>query len=132
MSRREGIKVPGSDLGTPRLQATEAPCVRMTDVVSVHVTAPTLDEARTLARRLLEAGLIACANLLAGGSLYRWEGRVVEEPEVVMILKTARERLGEVASWVREHHPYEVPCVVGLPVLEGNPAYLDWVRAVTG
>lgn len=107
-------------MGTP----TPTPSVR-----SVYLTFPDLDTARALARRLLERRLIACANLLPGAlSVYRWEGEVQEEAEVVAFCKTTEARLAELVRVVEEHHPYDTPCVVVLPVEAGSLPYLAWVE----
>lgn len=99
-----------------------------TDVRSVYLTFGDRDDARRVAGALLERRLIACANLFpAGSSLYRWQGEVVEEPEMVMICKTAADRVAELREAVAELHPYDVPCVVALSAADGLPAYLDWV-----
>jgi periplasmic divalent cation tolerance protein len=100
------------------------------DVRVVFVTAPDGDTAARIARALVEEGLIACANLVAGvRSIYRWEGRVADEAEVLLVLKTSASRCDAVAARVKALHPYELPEVVALPVVGGSEAYLDWVLA---
>ena len=104
----------------------------MTDVYVILVTAPTDTEAATMARTLVEERLVACVNLLpALRSIYRWEGAVEEEGETLMILKSARERLGEVRDRVIELHPYDEPEFLALEVAEGSESYLNWVLAGT-
>jgi len=101
-------------------------------VRSVYLTAPDLEEARRLGRALLEERLVACVNLLPGTlSLYRWQGELREEPEVVMIAKTRAELVPRLSARVAELHSYEVPCVVAFAVPEGLEPYLDWVAAET-
>lgn len=99
--------------------------------MSVYVTAPDLDVAKRLARALLDARLVACANILPATSMYRWEGAVHEEPEVVMFLKTRRALFAEVEAAVRASHPHKVPCIVALDVVGGHLPYLAWVDAET-
>ncbi|MBI3446610.1 MAG: divalent-cation tolerance protein CutA [Magnetospirillum sp.] len=95
----------------------------------IYVTAPNRGEAVALARSLVEARLVACANVLDGvTSLYWWDGKIQEEAEAVLICKTRSEQVPAVMDRVRELHSYECPCVVALPISDGNPAYLDWVR----
>lgn len=97
-----------------------------------YVTCPSREEALAIARQLLAERLIACANLLPGMvSIYRWEGAVQEDDEVVLILKTRAELTEQVAERVRALHSYTCPCVAVLPVTGGNPAYLDWLLAET-
>ena len=104
----------------------------MTDVRSVYVTIDTPDNAATLARALLERGLIACANVLPGvRSFFTWDGDVQDEGEVAMIVKTREGRLDELVDAVEALHPYDVPCVVAWPVDAGAEPYLAWVRDET-
>lgn len=104
----------------------------MTDVRSIYVTIPDMDQASAFAEELLQRRLIACANVLPGmRSWYRWQGKVQRDEEVVVILKTTAAMLDETLRAVDELHPYEVPCAVVWPVDTGLAAYLDWVRAET-
>ncbi len=104
----------------------------MTDVRVVYVTAPTAEVAESLARALVGEGLAACVNLLPGiRSIYRWEGAVQDEAEVLLIVKTVAERLPALTARVIELHPYDVPEVVALPVEAGFAPYLDWIRVST-
>jgi periplasmic divalent cation tolerance protein len=104
----------------------------MTEVKVVLVTAPE-DRAGGLGRRLVEERLIACANVLPRmTSVYRWEGEIHEEAEVLLVLKTTAARVPELLRRIPELHPYEVPEALVLGVEEGLPTYLDWVIAETG
>ncbi|MDF1565501.1 MAG: divalent-cation tolerance protein CutA [Deltaproteobacteria bacterium] len=96
----------------------------------VLVTAPTPEVAAALARGLVEEGLIACANLVPGlRSIYRWQGEVCDDPEVLLVLKTEAGRLEAVEAAVRERHPYDTPELLALPVSEGSDRYLGWLSA---
>lgn len=100
----------------------------MTKISIIYTTFPTREKALFSARGLLEARLVACANVApAGDSLYRWEGRIQEEPEVAVILKTGQDKLAAAMEALRQSHPYENPCIVVLPVTDGAPAFLQWV-----
>lgn len=102
------------------------------DVVFCYVTCSGRDEALTIARALIAERLIACANILPGLlSVYRWEGEVHEDAEVLLILKTRAALVERVTAAVRERHSYSCPCVAVLPVTGGNLAYLDWIAAET-
>ena len=103
----------------------------MTDQVRVvFVTAPDPDTAAVIGRTLVEERLIACANVVPGiRSIYRWEGQVADDPEVLLVLKTRASRCAAVAARVKALHPYALPEVVALPVVDGSEAYLDWVLA---
>jgi periplasmic divalent cation tolerance protein len=98
----------------------------------VLVTAPDEACAAAIARALVEERLIACANLLPQmRSIYRWEGKVVDEPEVLLVMKIDRSAFEQVRERVVQLHPYQVPEVVCLDVSAGHPPYLQWVLAQT-
>lgn len=103
-------------------------------VVAAYLTFPDAATAEALAAELVDARLAACVNVLPPAvSVYRWEGSVVREPEVVAVAKTTAGRLAAFVAMVEERHPYDVPCVVAYPAAGGSAAYLDWVRTeVTG
>ncbi|MDJ0850972.1 MAG: divalent-cation tolerance protein CutA [Myxococcota bacterium] len=99
------------------------------DVRVVLVTAPDLEVARSLARDLVERRLAACVNVVPGiRSLYRWEGEVQEDDEVLLVVKTRADRGDALASRIRELHPYDVPEVLALPAAGGSEPYLRWLR----
>ncbi len=98
----------------------------------IYVTAGSRDEALTVGRGLVEARLVACANVLDGAtSLYWWQGAVQQESEAVLVAKTRTELVPAVIAKASELHSYNCPCVVALPIADGNPAFLDWIRAET-
>ncbi len=99
------------------------------DLRVVFVTAPDVEVAERLARGLVEERLAACVNLIPGiRSFYRWEGAVQDDAEVLLVVKTRTDRLEALASRLQELHPYELPEILGLPVIGGSQAYLDWIR----
>jgi periplasmic divalent cation tolerance protein len=96
----------------------------------VLVTAPDAEVGARIGRALVEEGLAACANLVPGiRSIYRWEGAVHDDAEVLLILKTRAALSAALAARVRALHPYQLPEVLALPVAGGSEAYLDWVRS---
>jgi periplasmic divalent cation tolerance protein len=96
----------------------------------VLVTAPDAEVGARIGRALVEEGLVACANLVPGvRSIYRWEGAVHDDAEVLLILKTRAALSDALAARVRALHPYELPEVLALPVAGGSEPYLDWVRS---
>jgi periplasmic divalent cation tolerance protein len=100
------------------------------EVRVVLITAPDADSGAALARALVNERLAACVNLVPGvRSIYRWEGRVEEGDEVLMVVKTRATRCEELAARVNDLHPYDVPEVLELAIDGGTSAYLDWVRA---
>ncbi|AKU90745.1 Periplasmic divalent cation tolerance protein CutA [Vulgatibacter incomptus] len=94
------------------------------------VTAPDEEQAAGLARRLVEERLAACGNIVPRiRSIYRWEGRVEDGAEALLLLKTRAELFERLRARVVELHPYECPEVLRLGVEAGHEAYLEWIRA---
>src|SRR5437764_11139939 len=100
----------------------------------VLTTLATEAQARTLVTALVAERLVACGTLIPGArSIYRWEGQVTEEGEVVVLLKTDASRWEALCAAVRERHPYQVPELLALPVQRGLERYLSWLtREVVG
>jgi periplasmic divalent cation tolerance protein len=98
----------------------------------IYITAPNRNAALKMARELVENRLVACANVLDGAtSFYWWEGKVQEDREAVLIAKTTSEKTSTVINKIMEVHEYVCPCIVALPIAEGNPAFLEWIRSET-
>ncbi len=103
------------------------------EVRVVLVTAPDEEVAARLGRALLAEGLAACVNVVPGlRSLYRWEGEIQDDAEVLLLVKTRADRVAELSSRVQALHPYDLPEVLALPAAGGSEAYLSWVRAEAG
>jgi periplasmic divalent cation tolerance protein len=99
------------------------------EVRVAFITAPDEEAGTRIARALVEERLVACVNLVSGvRSVYRWEGAVQEDAEVLLVVKTRADRAGDLVDRVVELHPYELPEVLLVPAVGGNPPYLDWVR----
>ncbi|MBD3162118.1 MAG: divalent cation tolerance protein CutA [Candidatus Eisenbacteria bacterium] len=103
------------------------------DAVLALTTIGGLEDGRSLARGLVESRLVACVNLLPDlTSIYRWRGGIEEEAEILLLIKTTRDRLPEMRRWIDTNHPYEVPELLLLDVDGGSADYLAWLReAVT-
>jgi len=96
----------------------------------VLVTAPTADAAAGVARALVEEGLAACGNVVPGiRSIYRWEGKVADEPEALLVLKTERRLVAALKERLPALHPYQVPELLALPVEDGLARYLEWIAS---
>lgn len=97
--------------------------------IFVYMTAGSAEEAKKVGRALLEAGLVACVNIIDNmNSLYVWNGEVQDEKEVVVIAKTTENVLTDLMEKVRAVHSYEVPCIVSIPIEDGYPPFLRWVE----
>jgi periplasmic divalent cation tolerance protein len=104
----------------------------VTEFYVILITAPSDKEAESIAQGLLEARLIACANVIPGlSSLYWWEGKLEQSREVLLLLKAPKENFETIKEQVKQIHSYIVPEIIALPVLEGDAQYLDWITKVT-
>ena len=96
----------------------------------IYMTSGSKSEAQKIGKALVESRLAACVNILDNmQSIYRWQGKVQEDSEVVLIAKTTEAQVFRLIEKVKSLHSYDCPCVVSLPVLDGYPPFLDWVRA---
>jgi periplasmic divalent cation tolerance protein len=101
--------------------------------ILVFCTAPASgDAAAELARGLVEAKLAACVNLIPNvRSFYRWQGELQDDQEVQLLIKTRAEHFDALSGWIREHHPYDEPEILALPITAGSGSYLQWLFAQT-
>lgn len=101
------------------------------DAIMVVMTAGSREEAARLAEMLVGAHLAACVQILPEiESIYRWEGKVHREPEVLMFAKTTRACFPELEREVRALHTYDTPEIIALPVALGSTPYLEWLTDV--
>jgi periplasmic divalent cation tolerance protein len=101
-----------------------------TDALLVLTTLGSAADARTFVRGLVDDRLIACGTVLPGAtSIYRWEGAVQEENEVLVLLKTDASKWDALAAAVEERHPYDVPELLAVPVERGAHSYLSWLTS---
>ena len=100
----------------------------MNGYIVVYVTVGSSDEADRLARALVEERLAACVNRIKPvQSTYRWQGRVEQSEEELLIIKTKKELFDRLKTRVQGLHSYSVPEIIALPILEGNESYLKWL-----
>lgn len=98
----------------------------------IYVTTANRDEALIIARELINIRLAACANIMTGTtSIFHWEGKVCEEEEATLILKTRDDHVERLVNKVKDMHSYDCPCIVSLPISGGNEDFLDWIDAET-
>lgn len=98
---------------------------------TVYVTARDADEARSIARALVEERLVACVNYWPIASVFRWEGAIEEGAEAAMICKTRTDLVPGVIKRVKELHSYEVPCITSWKIDTGSESFLDWIGKET-
>lgn len=100
----------------------------MTKFVLVYVTFPDRQSALKVVRHLVKLKLIACANVLDSiTSVYEWRGKIVEDAECVVIMKTLRSYSKQLITKIKKIHRYECPCIVEVPIEGGNEQFLEWI-----
>lgn len=103
-----------------------------TEAIVVFIACGSAEEAERVGGALLEARLAACVNLMSGvRSEFWWQGARDHAEEVLLIAKTRRELWPTLLETVRAHHSYEVFEAIALPIIEGSPDYLEWIRNTT-
>jgi periplasmic divalent cation tolerance protein len=116
----------------PTALTPRPPEMSHTDAMVVMTTVASADEAVSLIKTLLERRLIACGQIVPGvRSLYRWNGKIADEAEVIVYLKTRAARIDSLEVAFAELHPYKVPELLALPVTAGLSRYLSWITAET-
>jgi periplasmic divalent cation tolerance protein len=101
----------------------------MQDYIVIYITTNSFDSAKKIGKILLDKKLVACVNIVPKiKSVFRWKGKIEKEDEVLLILKTKRVLFDKIVQKVKEMHPYEVPEIIGLPIVCGNQSYLDWIE----
>ncbi len=102
------------------------------EISEVVITAPDAEWLAAFTRSLVDERLAACGhNIAAIRSIYRWQGTVHDEGEARVALHTRTGLVPYIVDLANRDHPYEVPCVIAIPVIAGNPAYLQWVHDET-
>jgi periplasmic divalent cation tolerance protein len=102
----------------------------MTDKVVILVTVPNRRAGRKIARHLVAERLAACVNITETiQSIYHWKGKLVEDKEFLLVIKSARPLFPEIKTAITRLHPYETPEIICLPIVEGSEDYLRWISA---
>lgn len=99
------------------------------DFIIILITVGSIDEAQQISRALLEQKKVACVNIVPKiSSLFWWQGKIDQENEVLLLAKTKKSKFPEIINLVKEVHSYDVPEVIALPIIAGNPDYLEWIE----
>lgn len=104
--------------------------MRYMNFIFVYITNPTKEEARKIAKHLLKNKLIACANIFPINSLYWWKGKIADEKEFVLIVKTIKGNFEKVKREVEKIHSYKIPCIIRIPV-SSDEKYYNWLKKAT-
>jgi len=104
----------------------------MSDPIVIFVTCGSEEEGLKIANALVEGHLAACVNLISPiRSIYQWEGKIWDEKEWLLIIKTQKERFEELEKKVKSLHSYSVPEIISLPISGGSSSYLKWIKENT-
>jgi len=94
----------------------------------IYITTGSMDEAKNIGRELISNRLAACVNMIDNmHSMFWWEDEIQEDREVILIAKTKESLVTELIDKVKSVHNYDCPCIVSLPILDGNRVFLDWI-----
>ncbi|MFQ5965353.1 MAG: divalent-cation tolerance protein CutA [Candidatus Scalinduaceae bacterium] len=104
----------------------------MSNYIVIFITAGSINEAKKIGRTLVEEKLVACSNIISTiRSIYRWKGKICDDKEALIILKTRKRLFKQIEARVNELHSYEVPEVIAFPIIEGSEKYLSWLTDET-
>jgi periplasmic divalent cation tolerance protein len=104
----------------------------MPDYTVIFITTSSLDEAEKIGRALVEEKLVACSNIISPiRSIYRWQGKICDDKEALIILKTKKKLFKQIEKRVKALHSYDVPEVISMPIIEGSNEYLSWLKNET-
>jgi periplasmic divalent cation tolerance protein len=97
----------------------------------VYVTCKDKDEARSIAKDLVLSDLVACANVFQSiNSIYKWEGKLCEDSESVLILKTKKENFSRIETRIKELHSYDCPCIISFDIDQGSTGFLNFIDSL--
>lgn len=104
----------------------------MSEYIIVLCTTNSKDSAKQIAKKLVSGKFAACVNLVDKiDSIYSWKGEIIEDSEVLMIIKTQKALFEKLKNKIEEIHPYETPEIISLDISEGSKPYLDWISENT-
>ncbi len=94
----------------------------------IYITTDSMGEAKKIGKELISSRLVACVNIIDNmTSMYWWDGIIQDDREVIIIAKTRESLVPELIEKVKSIHNYDCPCIVSLPILDGNKAFLEWI-----
>lgn len=99
------------------------------DFIFVYITTKDLDEAKRIGQTLIKEKLAACVNILPEmQSIYWWQGKIEKSNEAVLIVKTKASLYNKASAKIKNLHSYSCPCILALPIVDGNAEYLRWIN----
>ena len=104
----------------------------MSNYIIIYITTGSINEAKKIGRVLVEEKLVACSNIISPiRSIYRWQGKICDDKEALMVLKTKKKLFKQIIKRVETLHSYDVPEIIAMPIIEGSSKYLSWLNEET-
>ena len=104
----------------------------MPNHIVIYITTGSVNEAEKIGRALVEEKLAACSNIISPiRSIYRWQGKICDDKEALMVLKTRKKHFEQIVKRVETLHSYDVPEIIAIPIVEGSRKYLSWLNEET-
>lgn len=97
-------------------------------MIFIYITCKNKKEAQKIAKTLVKEKLAACVGYFPIESIYRWKGKIVDDREFALLIKTLKKNFTKVEKHVKELHSYQIPCICAIPVYNMNKEYLGWVK----
>ncbi len=104
----------------------------MSNHIVIYITAGSVSEAKKIGHTLVEEKLVACSNIISPiRSIYSWQGKICDDKEALMMLKTKKKLFKQIIKRVEELHSYDVPEIIAIPIIDGSSKYLSWINEET-
>ena len=104
----------------------------MSNYIVIYITTGSVNEAKKIGRALVEEKLVACSNIISPiRSIYCWQGKICDDKEALMVLKTRKKLFNQIVKRVEKLHSYDVPEIIAMPIIEGSSKYLSWLNEET-
>ncbi len=104
----------------------------MNNYIVIYITTGSVNEAKKIGRSLVEEKLVACSNIISPiRSIYSWQGKICDDKEALMILKTRKKYFKQIVKRVEKLHSYDVPEIIAIPIIDGSDKYLSWINEET-
>ncbi len=104
----------------------------MADYIIIYITTSSVNEAEKIGSTLVKEKLVACSNIISPiRSIYNWQGKICDDKEALMVLKTKKKLFNQIVKKVEKLHSYDVPEIIAIPIVEGSSKYLAWLNEET-
>ncbi|MEJ2214323.1 MAG: divalent-cation tolerance protein CutA [Gammaproteobacteria bacterium] len=100
--------------------------------IVIYCTCPDIETAERISRLSVEQRMAACINMIPGiTSIYTWDGNIQQDQEVLLVIKSTKDRFGDIQNLINDEHPYDLPELIAVPITESSPDYLEWIKQCT-